>query len=254
MSEAGQIVGSAGNSASGDREIYSGYFEVLLPFFDGFEVDIAGRYDDYSDYGSDFAPKISARWHPLENWTFRGSYGEGFRAPSLDLLSAKPSFSASFVTHAETCVAQGLSPNCETQINEWRIANSGLESEQSEQFGLGVVWDATDWLNMSLDYYNIEISNQIAFIGTGSIANCLEGTGTLCPTGLTAFPSGTTLPDPSLGLGIVYGATGEIVRSQAGYTNIGTIETSGYDFSARTRFDFGEWGRLNQNFTASYVD
>ena len=253
LSEAGQIVGSAGNSASGDREIYSGYFEVLLPFFDGFEVDIAGRYDDYSDYGSDFAPKISARWHPIDSLTIRGSYGEGFKAPSLDLLSAKPSFSASYVTHEPTCLAQGLKASCETQINEWRIANPNLQSEQSEQFGLGVVWDTTDWLNMSLDYYNIEITNQIAFIGTGTINNCLEGTGTLCPGGLQTFPQGTGFPDASLGLGIIYGPSGEIISSQAGYTNIGMIETQGYDFSARTRFDFGEWGRLNQSLTATYV-
>ena len=253
LSEAGQIVGSAGNSASGDREIYSGYFEVLLPFFDGFEVDIAGRYDDYSDYGSDFAPKISARWHPLENWTFRASYGEGFRAPSLDLLSAKPSFSATEITHPQTCIVMTGDPACSVQINDWRVANPNLGSEQSEQFGLGVVWDATDWLNMSLDYYNIEITDQIAFIGPGTLINCLEGTGTLCPTGISVLPDGTTLPAPQLGLGVILGPQGEVVAAQSGYTNIGMIETQGYDFTARTRFDFGEWGRLNQNFTASYV-
>ena len=178
LSAAGQVAGSSGASSAGERDVTAVYAEMLFPIADSFEINLAARHDRYSDYGSDTSPKISMRWQPLDTLTIRGSYGEGFRAPALDILSAAASFSASFITHPATCLSQGLAANCSTQINEWRIANPNLESENSEQFGLGVVWDATDWMNVSLDYYDIEITNQIAFIGTESIGEAPGATPT----------------------------------------------------------------------------
>lgn len=256
LSESGQVVGSAGNSAAGGRDVTAVYFEVLFPFLSNFEVDIAGRYDEYSDYGSDFAPKVSMRWQPLDSLTFRASYGEGFRAPSLDILTAKPSFSADSTSDRDTCIMLTGNPSCSTQINTWRIANPSLTSEQSEQFSLGVVWDATNWLNMSLDYYNIKITDQIAFIGSATITGCLRGSITMCPTGLSLFPTGTSAnpPHPEIGLGLELDpVTGGIVYAQTGYANLGEIQTEGYDFTARTNFDLGGWGSLRNQLMIGYV-
>src|SRR5690606_12861698 len=256
LSEAGQIVGSAGNSASGSRDVYAAYFEVLFPIFDKFEVDLAGRYDRYSDYGSDFAPMISASWQPLENLKIRANYGEGFRAPSLDILTQKPSFSAASTSHRPTCENLVGTPTCSTQVNTYSIANPNLESEQSKQWGLGVVWDATDWLSVQLDYYNIRITNQIASFGVTTIANCLSGiTTTNCPPGISVFPTGSqaSAPNPSWGLGVEFGPNGEIVFGQTGYANLGETKTNGYDLTVRTNFDLGNWGTLRNQFIATYV-
>lgn len=256
LSEAGQIVGSAGNSASGSRDVYAAYFEVLFPIFDKFEVDLAGRYDRYSDYGSDFAPMISASWQPLENLKIRANYGEGFRAPSLDILTQKPSFSAASTSHRPTCENLVGTPTCSTQVNTYSIANPNLESEQSKQWGLGVVWDATDWLSVQLDYYNIRITNQIASFSVTTIANCLSGiTTTNCPPGISVFPTGSqaSAPNPSWGLGVEFGPNGEIVFGQTGYANLGETKTNGYDLTVRTNFDLGNWGTLRNQFIATYV-
>lgn len=254
LSESGQVVGSAGSSASGSRDVYAAYFEALFPIFDGFEVNVAGRYDRYSDYGSDFAPKVSVRWQPIDSLTLRASYGEGFRAPSLDILSAKPAFSAVATTDPRTCIMMTGSPSCNTQVSTYSIANPNLSSEQSEQFGLGAVWDATDWLNLTLDYYNIEINNSIQTVSLATIANCLRGTGTICPAGISEFPQNTVLPNLPLGLGVSFDpATGGIVNGQTGVANIGWIETSGYDFTARTNFDLGSMGSLRNLLSIGYV-
>ena len=258
LSESGQIVGSAGNSSIGGRDVTSGYFEMLLPFVDTFEVNLAGRYDEYSDYGSDFAPKVSFRWHPLDNLTLRGSYGEGFRAPPLSVLAALPAFSAAAIAgHRPTCDLYGV-PSDEAcgsiQLTTYSIANPNLSSEQSEQLALGVVWDATDWLSMTLDYYKIDIDNSLTSIGAQGILNCLTGVGTSCPDGLSFFPAGTQVPNVSLGLGVTLDpATGGIVNAQTGSINLGTVETEGYDFTARTNFDFNNWGSLRNQFQLSYV-
>ncbi|MEG3192408.1 TonB-dependent receptor plug domain-containing protein [Lysobacter sp. D1-1-M9] len=253
LSEAGQIVGSAGNSAGGGRSVRAVYGEVLLPVFDNFEVNLSARHDSYSDYGSDTSPKVSLRYQPLDTLTFRGSYGQGFRAPTLDLVTQQPAFGAAGTTHAPTCEVLGGGAPCSTQVTTFSIANPGLGSEKSDQWALGTAWDATDWLNMSLDYYNISIEDQIAFIGINQVVGCLEGTIDVCPSGLSRFPAGTraTAPDSSLGLGVEFGSQGEIVFGQIGATNLGTIDTYGFDFNARTRFDLGGWGNLRQQLQIS---
>jgi len=179
LSRAGVVLGSSGGSSAGGREVSSAYFEWLFPFTSSFDVTVAGRYDKYSDYGNDFSPKIAARWQPLDNLTFRGSYGQGFRAPGLDILTQARSFSAEPVRDAASCVFAGLNANCtngagvpqSVQVDTFFIANPGLSSEQSTQFSLGVVYDPVDWLDLSLDYYNIEVEDNISQISAQDIIN-----------------------------------------------------------------------------------
>ena len=254
LQESGQIVGSAGNSAAGSRDVTAVYTELLFPVLDNFEISLAARHDDYSDYGSDTSPKISFRYQPLDTLTLRASYGEGFRAPTLDILSQKSSYSATFTTDPATCLMMAGTTSCEVQVNTYSIANPNLESEVSEQWTVGAVWDATDWLNMSLDYYNIHIENSISSVSLSTVAGCLRGTVDLCPSGISVFPEGTILPNEPLGLGVQFDpATGGIVNAQTGYANIGWVDTQGYDFNLRTNFDMGNWGSLRNNLMLSYV-
>src|SRR3546814_15019245 len=77
LSSAGVILGSAGASSGGGREVSSVYAEMLLPFTSTLEADIAGRYEKYSDYGTNFAPKNALRWHPIDSLTLPGSLETG---------------------------------------------------------------------------------------------------------------------------------------------------------------------------------
>src|SRR5690606_12162486 len=157
LSEAGQIGGSAGNSAGLDRDVTAMFFEVLLPVMPDLEVSVAGRRDDYSDYGSDFSPKVSARWQAMDNLTLRASYGQGFSAPTLDRPSMSTSSSNDFTTDQPTCEQFGLTWDAGTcynaagtptspQVTMFVIANPNLGSEQSKQFSLGGAWDAAEWV------------------------------------------------------------------------------------------------------------
>jgi iron complex outermembrane recepter protein len=256
LSEAGQIVGSAGGSAGGGRDVKAAYFEAMFPVLSNLELSLAGRYDKYSDYGNDFSPKVSLRYQPIDTLTLRASYGEGFAAPSLDILTQQPSFGAAFVTDAQTCLAFGQPPTCSTQVTTYSIANPNLSSEQSKQWSAGIAWDATDWLNMSLDYYNIKIDGRVAFLGIGTIINCLEGTGTSCPPAgvISNLPINVSPPAPSLGLGLARDpTTGAILYGQTGFANLGTIDTNGLDFNLRTNFDFGAMGSLRNQLQIGNV-
>lgn len=256
MSEGGEVVGSAGASSSGDRDVTAAFFEFLFPILDNFEVGIAGRYDDYSDYGSDFSPKVSLRYQPLDELTLRASYGEGFAAPSLDVLTQNPAFSAASIVHPATAEWQGIPQDRwdrAIQVTTYSMGNSELESETSEQFSFGVAYAPSGWISGSLDYYNIKIQDSLSFNSVGTIAACLEGRSSNCPPGLSIFDPSLPYPDPSLGLGIAYGPDGEIRWAQTGYANRGTIKTDGLDLNVQTSFDFGDAGRLTNELQVGYV-
>lgn len=233
QSEAGQVGGSAGNSAGGGRDMKAGFFEVLVPVVDNFELNFAGRFDNYSDYGSDFSPKVSGRYEPMDGLVFRASYGKGFRAPTLDILTQKTAFAADSVTDAATCAVLG---SCPVQINAFRIANPDLDSEKSTQQAFGVAYQPTDWLNFTVDYYNIEVDNRIAFFSSQGLIN-REQRGDPIPAGLGV----TRRPD------------GSIDTILTGFGNEGDLKTSGVDVNVQTNFDFGSLGRLRSNFQVSHI-
>ncbi|MEH8021848.1 TonB-dependent receptor [Rheinheimera metallidurans] len=257
LSGAGQVSGSSGSSAGGSRNVRAIYGEMLFPVIDSVDIEIAGRYDKYSDYGGDFAPKIAARWRPTAELLVRASYGEGFRAPTLRDISLQPAFSAAYTGDEATCIALTGSPctTAQVQVNTYSMGNVNLKSEQSKQYGLGLVWEASDWLNMSVDYYNIEITDSISSTSLATAVGCLRGTVSVCPSGVSQFPNGTTFPNPALGVGVSFEGNqlaGAITGAQLGSVNLGKVETNGLDFSAQTNFDLG-WGQLRNNFTTSYV-
>ena len=236
LSEGGVIGGSAGNSAGGTRQVKAAYVEAVFPIQDNLEVTTAARYDSYNDYGSDVSPKVSVRYNPIDELVLRASYGEGFRAPSLDILTQKESFSADSVRDPQHCLAVGLAETCSDQVDAYVIANPFLESETSTQYAFGIAYEAAEWVDFSLDYFNIEIDNRIKAFSAGELVN-LQNTGQALPAGMQV----TRLSN---------GAIDSITR---GYGNQGTLETSGLDLNLNTRFDFNEMGALRSNLSMSYT-
>ena len=250
----GNITGSAGNSAFGDRDLWAVFAEAAFPLLDNLELSLAARYDEYSDFGDAFSPKIALRYQPFDELTVRASYGEGFRAPPLEILSAQPSFSADSVVDAATAANFGVPATEAIQITGFVIANPNLDAEESEQFSVGVAFEPLDWLNGSVDFWNIEIDGRVAGIGPQTIINCLAGTQQNCPPGLSNFPVGSSGPNPGLGLGLLRNPdNGAIQFLQRGFASLGTIETRGMDINLRTNFDFGGAGRLNNELQAGYT-
>ncbi|MEL6448239.1 MAG: TonB-dependent receptor [Pseudomonadota bacterium] len=249
----GNITGSAGNSSAYRRHQYAVFAEVLVPILEDLEVTAAGRFDDYSDFGDVFVPKIAARWQPLDELTLRASWGEGFRAPPVGVLAAAPSFSADTVVDQATCVSFGQAPDCQLQVTGFVIANPNLGPEESDQFSFGVAFQPFDWFSGSVDYFQTEITERIANIGPQTVVNCVAGTQVNCPPGLTELSPTATPGDPTLGLGVARGADGAILFLQRGQASLGTIDVSGVDVSLNTTFDLGGFGTLTNELVASQV-
>lgn len=166
QSEAGLVGGSSGNSSGRERDIWAIFYEGAYPVTDELELSLAIRYDDYSDFGTNTSTKFAATYRPTDELMIRASYGEGFRAPTLQSLSQADSFAADFATDWVNCANQGVAAaDCtEEQYNTTRQANPNLGAETSTFINVGVVWEANDNFNMTADIFDVEIEDAIRFV------------------------------------------------------------------------------------------
>ncbi|WP_445777870.1 TonB-dependent receptor domain-containing protein [Shewanella sp.] len=247
QSEAGLIGGSAGNSSGGDRQVWAMFYEAVLPLTDDVELNLAARYDDYSDFGDNLAPKASVRWQALENVVVRASYSEAFRAPSLDQLYAATTFSADTGTDYPFCTATGVSDaDCSSkQYDTYIRANSDLGPETSEYINLGVAWDIVDDIGVKVDYFNLNIDDVIS---RRTITNVMRGiaAGTLDTTE-TFYVTRAATTDGTLGRALEVGT---------GYGNGDKLEITGIDVSLNAKFEtaIGDIGfNWNNSFVLDYI-
>ncbi|WP_153915496.1 TonB-dependent receptor [Shewanella sp. TC10] len=245
QSEAGLIGGSAGNSAGGDRQVWAAFYEVALPVIDSVEINLAVRYDDYSDFGGNTAPKASVRWQAMDNIVVRASYSEAFRAPSLDQLYAATTFSAETATDYAFCESNGIADCPSGQVDTYISANDQLGPETSEYINLGVAWDIVDEFGIKVDYFNLNIDDVIS---QRSATSVMEGIadGTLTPTDTFYVDRA-----PSTG-----GTLGRALEVGTGYANSDKLEIEGIDVALNSSFEtsIGEFSINWQNsFITKYI-
>lgn len=181
----GDIAGFGGNILGVDRKrhVASAFAEVAMPFFKGFEVDLGIRSDNYQVVGSTTNPKISMKWNPSAEWLLRGSYGTGFRAPSLtDLYTAQ----ASSVTPNGTrdpirCPnpTTGAPADCNNQFPTITGGNPNLKPEKSRSGTFGFIFEPVPFVSIGVDAYWIFLKDSIVIGGLNSafiLANATNAT------------------------------------------------------------------------------
>ncbi len=232
LREAGDVGGSAGNSASGDRSRWAAFAEFRMPVTDRLEVNLAARHDDYDGFGTAFSPQVAAKFSPTDNITLRASWGEGFKAPNLIDLNQQLADSNDDLTDLVQCNALGIpASQCPNfQVLSQSGGNPSLEAEESENFNLGTVVDIGNF-SASLDYYNVEITNVVTELTLQQI-NSREAAGTV--------PPGVVINrGPS-----VNGAPGSIINILNPRANGAFVETSGIDLGLNWGIETG-FGQLD---------
>ncbi len=86
------------------------FAEFAIPIVKTLDLTLAGRYDDYSDFGNTFNPKIGLRWQPMREVLFRGSYNTGFRAPTLYEIYQPPSLTFTTDNYDDPVLCPGGNP------------------------------------------------------------------------------------------------------------------------------------------------
>ena len=139
------------------RDSFAAYVELDTDFSDMFNVQVAGRYEHFSDFGDTFNGKIAARFEPVEGLAFRGAASTGFRAPGM----AQQFFST---TSTNNVTGVGLIEIGTFPVNSPIAVALGaqpLKPEESVNLSAGMVFTMVDGLSLTVDYYNIEISDRI---------------------------------------------------------------------------------------------
>jgi len=155
LTASGEVLGIGSWDGEGNRDVFAAYAEFSIPLMEDLEMQLAGRYDDYSDFGDTFNPKLGLRWKPMENLLMRGSAGTGFRAPSLQEL-----YSGVTSSPVNESVYDPVTGDV-VEVDLYPSGNADLDAEESDTYNLGVVWDVTNAWDLSVDYWYIKNENAI---------------------------------------------------------------------------------------------
>ncbi len=219
----------------------------------------------YSNYTSGFNTntyKLGLEWAPIQDLKLRGSYNRAVRAPSIgDLYSPAPvgaggtadlCWGATPVFTLAQCLNTGIKAaqyghilaNPAAQINTTAGGNPNLQPESADTYTVGFVLQpvALPGFSMSLDYYDIKIDQTIASLTSNTVlTNCANtGDAALC---------GLIHRDPNTGS--LWFNNNDYVNTNE--VNIGTINTSGVDLSARYAQPIGSMGKLAFTLSGTYV-
>ena len=210
-------------------------------------VNVASRYSHYSNFGSTTNSKYSFRYRPIDDLLIRGTYAQGFRAPSLaDLYQGASQSFDSYLDPCDSvfgqagakpiCAAQGVPANfrqldqngvpitsatgAQTPTPFTQSGSVNVKPESSITRTAGFVYSPhyVQGLDISLDFYKIEVDNAIT---------------TQAATGILNYCYLQNLP--SFCSDITRNAAGNIVNVMESPANVGKIQTEGYDLGVHYR-------------------
>jgi len=174
------IVSDVANSSptgdnSGDRDVTSIFTEFAIPVLDNLDVQLALRYEDFSDVGSTTVGKFAFGWRPVDQLLVRGSWSEAFRAPNLitineELIVRQNTRIDAVCDYVEDVTGANLDMDCTPSTQRRASGSKDLVPEQSDNTSIGLVWDPTDELTITLDYWTIEKEDSIGLFGENNHA------------------------------------------------------------------------------------
>ncbi|WJG10345.1 TonB-dependent receptor [Aliiglaciecola sp. LCG003] len=157
---------------SGKRDVSSLFAELQIPVLDSLDVQVALRYEDFSDVGDTTVGKFAFGWRPVEPLLLRGSWSQAFRAPNLVTINEE------IVARTQTrtdyaclyAAEYGGDPgqdvlDCNYSLQRIAQGSDELEPEKSDNTSIGIVFEPLDGLAITLDYWSIKKENTIGLFG-----------------------------------------------------------------------------------------
>ena len=250
-----------------DRDVLAVFGELFIPLVsdenrlpgvERLEVSVAGRFEDYSDFGSSTDPKLGVLWSPVSGLKLRGTFSTSFRAPDLSDLDPN---------RLEAALSNAFDPNAADGTTLILALGGGfgdLGPEESTAWTVGLDYEPefAPGIRFSATYYDIEFEDRIdnpafSFLTpitqpdvfapvitfnptTEEIASALAAASVL--NNFTLFPGGGPASVPEDAEAIVDNSL----------QNLSITNTSGIDFllSYLLETDAGDFGF---GFNASYI-
>jgi iron complex outermembrane receptor protein len=275
--QSGYSTDLAANTTVGKYTVREAYLEFNVPLLKNvplaelLSVDIASRYSDYSNFGNTTNSKASFMWKPIKDLLARGTYAQGFRAPTvgdtfgggsqsydsyLDACDSVNGEAAKTPAVKARCTAAGV-PVTFRQVNQAGTAvgasgaqsptpfnsgagNASLQPESATTKTLGLVYSPSfvNGFTVSVDYFDIRVKNRISAISAAYVINqCyVSGNQTFCDK-ITRDP-----------------LSGQITNLSRGNLNLGELNTKGYDLAFAYRLPRTSFGLFNIRSESTYVD
>jgi len=151
------------------RNNVSVYADSEYNVSDALMVALAGRYENFSDFGSTTNGKLSSRYHLNEQVTLRGTLGTGFRAPSPGQANTTHSYH-NVDANGNTVVIGLIAPT--NPIAQF-FGGKALQPEKSQNLSFGMAYQQ-DALGLSVDFFQIDVRDRIAQSPEFAITNAVR--------------------------------------------------------------------------------
>jgi iron complex outermembrane recepter protein len=222
------------------------------------EVDAAVRYDHYNTYGGTATPKFGVKYAPFDMLTLRGTWGKGFRAPSIsESGNSGEIFGAGGLVDPVLCpggvqnVKGTYNSQCSVDITGYQVSNSQLKAVTSNNLSFGFIFEPLKEFNVSVDYYRIRLTNDIISQfeagGLQDYTSLVRG-----PTANIPVCTNTPASGPCATQNVTT-PVGLYAYATYPYVNAGITQTEGIDIDLRSHFDIGVFGKLKAELTWTRV-
>lgn len=241
--------------------------DMKVPLIYSLDVQLAGRFENYSDFGSVAKPKIAVAWDLFDGFRLRASYSEGFRAPNLEQVNATeyarlasgtdyyrclPALRAGSIASMAQC-SQGASASLRVS------GNPDLKPEESTNQSIGLVFqprflpEAWGEMTFTVDRWKIEQEEIVGLLGpqaalTLDYLNRVEG-----GSNANVIRAAPDADDIALFSGSGLDPVGEVTSIKDGFINLLPQTVEGFDFSFSWAKRRTAWGTFIFRVNASQL-
>lgn len=237
--------GSEGTSSFGSRDATSMYAEMNLPVLDNLEIQLAGRYERYSDEGFDaeVRPKVGVIFRPFEWLQVRGSFSESFKAPDLAYL-----YTSNTTVFSSNQVIDPVTGNEIDQLQIRVQGNEDLEPELTDTYFAGLTFEPgedlfdglLDGLIVSIEYFEFNQENLLV-----QLSDIFS---------YQAFLQGDADGDATFAGRVARDANNNVLFIRDDYTNVAFADYEGFDFTVSYQWQTENSGDFFVQWAATFVD
>jgi iron complex outermembrane receptor protein len=252
---AGNVESLGGSSGGGERKYSAFGVELGLPILETLTVSLAGRYDNYDDasqVGGAFSPRVALQYRPLRDLLVRASAGKSFRAPDLQRLFGAESAGFGELIDTPQCIADGGAgrgdenvASCVEVVQSVQVrtgANLELEEEKGDNLNFGLVWESASGLALSTDFWYIKLERIVNSFAPQFILDRNAESGAFAEFIERDTSSCAQLNNP--------GCLDTVISQAA---NLSFKRARGVDTTVRYRISTGQLGRFEFQLGSSYV-
>jgi iron complex outermembrane receptor protein len=246
--------------AEGSQDDAATFIELGGKILPQLEVTADERYDHYDTVGGASTPKFGVKYNPIEQLAFRGTWGKGFRAPSIaESGTAGLAFGQGNTNDPVLCpggkanVKGTFNALCAYPAVGVDSGNPNLKPVTSTNATLGIIYEPFKAFNVSVDWYRIDLKNDIISASSaGSFyadsIGTVRGPPAVLPQCTATTTGGAPCPTVNVPTPVGYPA-----YTLVPYVNAGETKTSGIDVDLRSAFDIGSFGHLKFELNYTYI-